>query len=436
MMTKIWSCSLLTLLVAGHEDRPLPGPTEVPVSSAAVVEVPSIPPPANPIVEVAICLDTSGSMDGLLEAAKQKLWTIVNEFVFAEPQPKLRVALLTYGNDGHNQENGWVQLETGLTEDLDLVSKILFEQTTNGGTELVGRVVHAATRQLQWSKAPGALKLIVVAGNESADQDAVVRYADACKAAITGEIMVNAIYCGPPTHADAQAWQQVARLADGQFASIDKDNGTVVMETPFDVRLAELSLDLNGTYLAYGERGEWFGANQIAQDENAAARNGEAAATRAFCKANVLYNCASWDLVDAYALGTLVLADVKVETLPEEMKTMTLEERQAHIEAKAAERKKLQAEVNRISAQRQQFVEAEMKKRSLDTSNSFDHAIKSAVRAQAEAKGYRFPKAEAPVAPASAPAEGASVAPESGAPGPVPATPAAGAPVQELLEPC
>lgn len=416
MIAKLCTGGLLTLLAAGYDGRPLPTPTEggeLPVSHGVVTEVTQPAPPRNPIVEVAICLDTSGSMDGLIEAAKQKLWGIVNEFVFAEPQPKLRVALYTYGNDGHNPETGWVQLETGLTEDLDMVSKILFEQTTNGGTELVGRVVMAATGQLDWSAEPGALKLIVVAGNESADQDQSVRYADASKAAITCDIMVNAIYCGPLTHADATAWQQVARLADGQFASIDHDNGTLVMETPFDVQLSTLSTQLNGTYLAFGENGAWFGANQVAQDSNAAGLNNEAAATRAFCKANGLYNCASWDLVDALKVGNVVLAEVKEEHLPEEMRPMDLVQRQAHVEKMGGERAKLQEEVNRLAAQRQAFVQAEMKKQSLDASKSFDQAFRAAVRSQAQAKGYRFPASPS----ASPSAEPATPAPGS-APGP------------------
>ncbi|MCB9915867.1 MAG: VWA domain-containing protein, partial [Planctomycetes bacterium] len=163
----------------------------------------AVPPPANPLVEIAICLDTSGSMDGLIGSAKQKLWAIVNEFVFAEPMPRLRVALYTYGNDGHSAENGWVNLECPLTEDLDLVSERLFAQTTNGGTELVGRVVNAAAGQLDWSPDPGALKLIVVAGNETADQDTVVSFRDACAGAIARDIMVDAIYCGAPGDGDA-----------------------------------------------------------------------------------------------------------------------------------------------------------------------------------------------------------------------------------------
>jgi len=448
---------LAALLLASHSPSDLERfaeaqarAQELPVTTAPMVVV---QPPATPVVDIAICLDTSGSMDGLIESAKQKLWGIVNEFIYAEPMPTLRVALLTYGNDGHDSENGWVKVETGLTEDLDLVSMLLFQQTTNGGTELVGRAVSHATGNLAWSTTPGSLKLIVVAGNESADQDQVVRYQDAAKAAITNDILVNAIFCGSLTDADAAGWQNVARLADGQFAAIDHDQGTVVIETPFDIQLSELSADLNGTYIAFGVQGAWFGENQVAQDDNAAGLNGEAAASRAICKANGLYNCASWDLVDALAAQQIVLADLKVEDLPEPMQVMTLEQRQTHVDGMAMERKRVQARVNEVAAKREAFVKEELQRLQLDDSQAFDSAFREALRQQAIAKGYRFPErvrvtetdatsaapqapegatpVSAPQAPSASPS--APVVPSPGAAGLAPApqqgatTPASGA---------
>ncbi len=73
-------------------------------------------------VDLAICLDTSGSMRGLLDSARQSIWAIVNDLALAKPAPRLRIALLTFGNDGHSKANGWVRVDTGFTGDLDLVS--------------------------------------------------------------------------------------------------------------------------------------------------------------------------------------------------------------------------------------------------------------------------------------------------------------------------
>ncbi len=133
------------------------------------------------VIELVICLDTSGSMDGLLNSARQKLWTIVNDLAKAEPTPRLRVALLSYGNDGHKSENGWVKVDTPFTEDLDTVSQKLFALTTGGGTELVGRVVQTSLQELDWHSSAGALRMIFVAGNESADQDEQVAVDKICE---------------------------------------------------------------------------------------------------------------------------------------------------------------------------------------------------------------------------------------------------------------
>src|SRR6266550_3451359 len=68
-------------------------------------------------VDVAICLDVSSSMDGLVASAKQKLWDVVNDLARAKPAPNLRVALFSYGNNAYDPKTGWVRQELDLTSD-------------------------------------------------------------------------------------------------------------------------------------------------------------------------------------------------------------------------------------------------------------------------------------------------------------------------------
>ena len=339
-------------------------------------------------IDLAICLDTSGSMSGLIEAAKQKLWAIVNDLALVEPTPRLRVALLTYGNNGHDSENGWVRVDSPLTDDLDQISQKLFALTTNGGTEYVGRVLQSSG-QLDWHPSDDAFKLVVVAGNESADQDRDVPFRQMCKTLIGRGVMINSIYCGPAVDSIAPGWREVARLADGQFASIDQNHGTVIVETPFDEQLGTLSTALNATYLPIGARGASGLANQSAQDKNAESLNSAAAATRAQTKAQRLYHC-SWDLVDACRAGQIKLEDVSIADLPEPMRGMTPAERKSYIDEQAAKRAQIQKQIAELTAKRQTFVQAEMKKMAVDDSKAFDSAIRRAVRQQAEAKGLEF----------------------------------------------
>jgi len=343
-------------------------------------------------VDLAICLDTSGSMEGLINAARVKLWEIVNDLALAKPTPSLRVALLTYGNDGHTAENGWVNVDVPFTEDLDLVSQKLFALTTNGGTELVGRVLRAAGEQLDWTNSAENLKLIIVAGNESADQDQQFSFRDVCRSTIGKGIMVNSIYCGNVADDIAPAWKDVATLADGQFACIDQNNGTVVISTPFDDELVTLSAAINTTYVAYGVKGDWGAANQREQDSNASSLGVAVAAQRCATKGGEMYQNSQWDLVDACKEAEFKLEDVKDEELPEPMRGKTIEEKRQYVKDMETKRGEIQSKVNDLNLKRAAYVEDEMKKQATDNSKSFDAAIRKAIRAQAESKGFSFEK--------------------------------------------
>lgn len=366
-------------------------------------------------IELAICLDTSGSMNGLIDAARTKIWDIVSDLATATPQPTLRVALLTFGNDGHSAENGWTNVDLDFTDNLDVVSERLFALTTNGGTELVGRVIDRATKSLAWSAGDASLRILVVAGNESADQDSEVRYGDACKRAIERAIVVNSIYCGAPVDDLAPVWQDVARKADGHFAAIDQNSGTVVVATPFDEELARLSGEINTTYLPYGASGAWNASNQATQDANAAHANGAAAAQRCVTKGSGLYSNSGWDLVDASKQPDFKLESIKDEELPESMRPMTMEQRRAHIAEKATAREAFQKRITELGDQRSRFVAAEIAKRSGSDASAFDRAIRNAIRAQASARGFVFkPDPIVEAAPATAPAAGEGTVPARG----------------------
>jgi hypothetical protein len=357
-------------------------------------------------IDLAICLDISGSMDGLIDAARQNLWAVVNDLATLQPTPQLRVALLSYGCSAHDRERGWVKVETDFTTDLDLVSQRLFALTTNGGDEYVARVVRAALTELQWTKTPGTLALLFVAGNEAATQDPAVDAAAQSRAAIARGIVVNTIYCGSPTDQIAPGWRDVAKLADGQFAAIEKDDA-VVIATPFDEQLAALSASINTTYVPYGAQRETWAANQVAQDGNAAALNVAAAAQRCQTKAGALYSNDHWDLVDACDRPGFALAEVKKEELPEALRALSVAELRAHVAAKKGERTKLRAQVDELGKQRDAFVLAEKQKLGARAGTMFETAVLEAVRQQAAARGFHRPP---PVPGAAAAPAGQDVA--------------------------
>ncbi len=340
-------------------------------------------------VDLVICLDTSGSMQGLIEAAKQKLWDIVNELGRAKPKPHLRVGLYVYGSPGYGAPTGYVKKLIDLTDDLDSVYEQLIPLRTEGGNEYVARVVRAAVMEQPWSKGKDALKIIIVAGNEPATQDQMYNSLEIAKQAITADIIVNTIYCGSPAHREAEGWRDVARAADGQFASIDQDRGTIVINTPFDAKLVELSAAINRTYVAYGREGRDGHARQEAADVASMQASPAAAASRAGAKAGGQYRNQAWDLVDAREQKDFDLANVKDEDLPPEMQSMTLEQRRQFLDEKAKERAIIQQQINQMSRQRQDWIAEELKRTGQSADKAFDAALLAAIRAQAARKGIR-----------------------------------------------
>src|SRR5687768_6115995 len=129
----------------------------------------SVAPAKGQTIMLALLLDTSNSMDGLIDQAKSQLWKIVNEVAAAKGadgnQPNIKIALYEYGNDGLPSSEGYIRQVSGLTEDLDVISEKLFSLRTNGGNEFCGHVINTSLNQLAWSASHADLKMIFIAGN-------------------------------------------------------------------------------------------------------------------------------------------------------------------------------------------------------------------------------------------------------------------------------
>lgn len=342
-------------------------------------------------VDLAIALDVSGSMSGLIDSAKQRLWDIVNELGRAQPQPILRVAILSYGNPGYGSASGYVKVDQPFTRDLDAVNEKLFAFTTNGGDEYVARVVDRSTRDLQWSPEPSALRIIFVAGNESAEQDPLIRVEQATRAALDKGIVVNTLYCGSEGDGISPGWRKVANLTQGLYASIDQNAAAVAnIPTPMDVELVKLNDELNATYVAFGREGESYRENQVAQDRNAESMSLSAKASRAVTKAGGMYNSAEWDLVDALESGQK-LEELEPEDLPEEMRAMEEDERSAYMQAKSEERQEIQGQIAKLDRDRTAFIE-EKRKEQAGPGRGLDEAIQEGIRKVASQKGFSFPQ--------------------------------------------
>ncbi len=355
---------------------------------AQAVKVPSL----RPRIQLAILLDTSGSMDGLIDQARSRLWKIVNELATAKQNgqaPRLQVALYEYGQSTIPAASGYLRRIVPLSMDLDRISEELFRLKTNGGDEYCGQVIQAAVRELEWNHGNNDLKLIFIAGNEPFTQGGT-DYRTACREAIGKGIVVNTIFCGNHQEGLQGGWKAGADLADGQYLAIDANNAPPPIQAPQDTEIARLSEELNRTYVAFGSAGASGRQRQQQQDKNAAAVSGEVLAQRAAAKAAPQYNNSSWDLVDAKKAGSVKLEELSEAELPKEMKGMSIKERHEYVAAMQGKRDELQKKIAGLSRERDQFVSEQNK--SGAAADTLDEAMLRALRSQAAARNFKFEK--------------------------------------------
>jgi len=346
---------------------------------------------APPVIQLAILLDTSNSMDGLIEQARSQLWKVVNELSgarrFGRPA-ELSVALYEYGNNRIAAGQGYVRQVLPFTTDLDRLSERLFALTTLGGEEYCGTAIQAALDQLQWSPSPADLKVVFIAGNEPFSQGPV-DYRRACARARSKGIVVNTVHCGPRHDGERRGWRDGAAMAYGLFSAIDQDRPVEHVAAPQDQEIARLGVELNETYLPFGTRGQTGQTRQEAQDDNAAKSGAGSATHRAVTKANRLYSNAAWDLVDAVGQSAVDLQDLKAADLPAEMQGLSVAQRKTLIEAMAKERGRIQERINELNRDRSEYV-AQVRRAKIGADDSLDAVMTGALRRQAACSGIEL----------------------------------------------
>ena len=339
----------------------------------------------TPKVQIAILLDNSGSMGGLINQARSELWKIVNEFATSKQDgvaPDLEVAVYHYGNPPATKL-------VALTDDLDSVSAALFGIPVNGGSEFCGEVIQSATNDLEWSKNDRDLKLLFIAGNECFNQGPV-DCKEACRAAIQKGVIVNTIHCGSGI---PDGWKQGAMLADGNSINIDQNQAVVNIPAPQDKEIVELGVKLNKTYIAFGARGREGAKEQAEQDGNSLGASMQSASSRAVTKANRFYKNSSWDLCDAYSDKKIDLEKIEESQLPENMRKMTVEERKSYVGQMQKKREEIQKKINELNAQRTKYVAEKREKLAAENGKkTLDAALIESIHKQATKKNFTFGK--------------------------------------------
>ncbi|AFY37969.1 von Willebrand factor type A [[Leptolyngbya] sp. PCC 7376] len=338
----------------------------------------------EPTIQLAILLDSSNSMDGLIDQTRSQIWNVVNALTDVRKDgqvPQFEVALYHYGNDSLPSYEGFNRQLTDFTPELDNVSEKLFEIQTNGGQEYSGWVIKSAVNQLNWDEDEADFRAIFIAGNEPFDQGKV-GWQEAIALARSEDIIVNTIYCGSAENRERALWAEGAEIASGANFNINQNRQVIVQESPYDEDIRALNDQLNSTYIPYGAEGTRGLNRQIQQDVNA----GAAIVTRGSSKGSAYYRNASWDLVDALEEEAVDLETLSDDELPLALQGLTLEEKEGYISEVEAEREEIKAQIRDFTSKREGYI------RNLpvndDRTDTLDYAMIQSLREQLARKGF------------------------------------------------
>jgi hypothetical protein len=342
-------------------------------------------------IQIALLLDTSNSMDGLIDQAKTQLWDVVNKMSGAhcnEQQALLEIALYEYGNSRLNSEEGFVRQVLSFSTDLDLISKELFSLRTNGGEEYCGTVIGASLKQLEWKKGKNDLKMIFIAGNEGFNQGAVP-FSSSIAQAIEKDVVVNTIFCGDWNTGTQLKWKEGATLGKGQYMNLDHNQKSIYVATPYDDQILNYNHLLNDTYIAFGRQGYENKAVQMHMDEAVQEVSTQANVKRTLAKSSANYRNSSWDLVDALdneEMKEKVLTDENIKTLPDSIRTKSKKEITAFAKAKKQERTYIQNKIKELNQKRDQYIATQ----ELTEANGLESAMFKAIKKQSVSKNYKW----------------------------------------------
>ena len=310
-------------------------------------------------IQLALLLDASGSMDGLLDQAKSQLWTIVNEINYTYEgygYPQIEIAVYEYGNNRLGSRSGYMRQVVPFTTDLDWVADGLYGIRADGNQEYCGQVIERASQELRWSYRHDAVKMIYIAGNETFTQGRV-DYRRAIRSARQKGITVHSIFCGPYRDGIYKHWQDAAELGGGIYTTIDQNSGRNGRRHHKDNYLSSLNNQLNDTYIPYGVNGQRNFNRMQQQDRNANQYGQQNLAQRTITKASPNYQTDKWDLVTAVSHGKVRLADIPNNQLPPQMRNMSLSQKQAYLNKKKQEKDRVSQEVLKIGKERHASVE-------------------------------------------------------------------------------
>lgn len=344
------------------------------------------------VIQVALLLDVSGSMSGLLDQAKIEIWNVVNEAANARKQgvpSKLEIGLYEYGN-GYSSTNGFIRRIMDFSSDLDTISKNLFSLKISGSAEYCGEVLMKSLDELQWRDADSVFRVVFIAGNEPFNQGSI-NYKESAEKAKKKDILINTIHCGEESTGISQLWKDGAISGNGKFFCINHNAVIASVNTPYDKLIDSLNDLLNKTYLSYGKKGYTYRENQVLQDKNNKSASHEGYMKRVEAKSKkAAYSNTTWDAIDAYESDSMALERIFKEGVDSVYQVKTKEDLKKLIDSFSLKRIQVQKQIANLSVERQKYIIEEQKKAGKGAESTLGNALIEALHEQTKSKGFYF----------------------------------------------
>ena len=370
-----------------------------PLANNATVQ-PIVSPVVNPLsndrpkIEVVFVLDTTSSMGGLIQAAKEKIWSIASTMASAQPTPEIKIGLVAYRDRGDE----YVTRVTDLSADLDSMYATLMDFQAGGGgdgPESVNQALHDAVKKVSWSDDQESYKVVFLLGDAPPHMDYQddIKYPEILRLAKQQGIVVNAIQCGANRYT-LPVWQQIAQLGQGKYFQVEQAGSAVAVATPFDKKIAMLSEELDKTRFYYGNKEvKALKESKLKATEKLHAESSIASRARRGVFNSMAAGAGNLigygELVDDVSSGKVNLSSLAPKTLPQPMQTMSTSEQVDFIKKNADDRQKLQSKIRKLAEKRKNHIKEELQRRG-GAEGSLDEKIYDAVREQAALKGFEY----------------------------------------------
>src|SRR6478735_9660086 len=360
------------------------------LAAGSVIAAKESPNEKKPRIEVCFVLDTTGSMGGLIEGAKQKIWSIANEMISAQPTPELKLGLIGYRDRGDE----YVVKSFSLTDDIDAIYGHLREFQAGGGgdtPESVNEALAEAIHKMPWSSDSKVLKIIFLVGDAPPHMDYPngPKYPDLCREAAKKDLIINTIQCGEMAETKP-IWQEIAKLSEGSYVGISQSGNVAVISTPMDKELSRLNEQIGATLIPYGD-------STLQAEVHAKFVAAKSAPVSAMAD-RLSYNSKTGkavqgrgELVDALNDKTLKLEDIDQKKLPTELQKLDHSELQKRIAKTRDERADLQKQIVEIAKKREAYIQSENKRLAAEgKGDAFDQKVAETLHAQAAKKGISY----------------------------------------------